>query len=528
MMRRALEPEWVTPLPGDAIAGKYVVETLCGSNSVAAILSATQSGFDQRVAVKVLLPQWASEAGVIEGFLREGHTATRIRSEHMAHVFEVGRLTSGAPYTVFEYLEGHTLEQVVANWGPLPVTTAVDWVLQAAEAIAEAYVQGVVVRDLRPVDLFLVRRADGSECVKLVDLGLSKPTIPHPYESNADEHAAIQTIGALLYELMTGETAFQDTFGETSDAAPTKIASAPVHIPPAVHGAVLRCLTPDPSARFATLIEMAYGLAPFGTAEARGSCEHVARVRATSLEAAEITPLPPLPLNEAALVRVSGSPNLDDMQLARRAIGSPASARVVMGAFLMLAGLGAGAFMFMYRSVHGGDARTVGVTALQPTENGAQPRASAAPIPVIPAVSIAVSSARPSDPATPVDQPVPKPVADPGPAPPVVALPTALAPKHVGPSPASPPHVRREPRAAAASRPSSPNATRPNRSPQPRVAPAPTASPQAVEIPARPSPLTPTPAVTAEHPANVDSDDHDDFVPAKPPPSGDDLFDGRK
>src|SRR5262249_47545583 len=133
---------------------------------------------DQRVALKILLPEWAGDPDVVERFLREGRAATRIKSEHVVRVFDVGTLESGAPFLVMEFLEGHSLDDVLATWGALPVPTAIDWVLQAAEAIGEAHTQGIVHRDLKPANLFLTRRADGSACIKVIDFGLSKLTDP--------------------------------------------------------------------------------------------------------------------------------------------------------------------------------------------------------------------------------------------------------------------------------------------------------------------------------------------------------------
>ena len=86
----------------------------------------------------------------------------RLKSEHVARVLDVGTLDTGAPYMVMEYLEGSDLGSVVAEQGPLPVSAAVDYVLQACEAIAEAHALGIVHRDLKPANLFLTGRTTGA------------------------------------------------------------------------------------------------------------------------------------------------------------------------------------------------------------------------------------------------------------------------------------------------------------------------------------------------------------------------------
>src|SRR5262249_26556681 len=107
-------------------------------------------------------------------FLREARAAVRIKSEHVARVSDVGQLESGAPYMVMEYLEGGDLHRWLTQLGALPIEQAVEFVLQACEALAEAHVLGIVHRDLKPSNLFCVRRADGLLAIKVLDFGISK------------------------------------------------------------------------------------------------------------------------------------------------------------------------------------------------------------------------------------------------------------------------------------------------------------------------------------------------------------------
>ena len=283
MTNRALEPSWTIPSPGDTLAGKYVVDGLCGRGGLAVVLSAMHAGLGQRVALKMLLPEWAGDRDVVQRFVREGRAATRIRSEHVVRVFDVGTLESGAPYLVLEYLEGHDLDEVLAMWGPLPVPTAIDWILQACEAIAEAHACGIVHRDLKPANLFLTQRADGSACVKVLDFGLSKLTDPRmcgasgkltrptdvmgsPHymapeqlraSSEADARADIWALGAVLHELLTTQPPFRgDTMPELCATVltqpPARLSSLRENVAPELERAVLRCLEKDPNARFAT------------------------------------------------------------------------------------------------------------------------------------------------------------------------------------------------------------------------------------------------------------------------------------
>src|SRR5450432_1595855 len=131
---------------------------------------------DQRVAIKFMLREALGNAEAVGRFAREARAAVRIKSEHVARVSDVGVLENGAPYMVMEYLEGGDLSTWLKQQGRLPVEQAVEFVLQASEAIAEAHALGIVHRDLKPANLFVIRRPDGALSVKVLDFGISKVT----------------------------------------------------------------------------------------------------------------------------------------------------------------------------------------------------------------------------------------------------------------------------------------------------------------------------------------------------------------
>ena len=573
MTNRALELSWDIPGRGETIAGKYVVEAPCGRGGLAVVLSAMHLGLDRRVAIKVLLPEWAGDAEVVRRFVREGRTATRIKSEHVVRVFDVGTLDSGAPYLVLEYLEGHNLEDVVTNWGAVAVPTAVDWVLQAAEAIAEAHAHGIVHRDLKPANLFLTRRADGSACIKVIDFGLSKLTDPRlrgvskitlptdvmgsPHymapeqlraSCDADERADLWALGAGAAELVTGQPPFTgQTVAEICATVLTqdtpRISSIRANVPPGLERAVMRCLEKNPDARFASVAEMAYAIAPFGTVVSGASYERIARMAGPPAPAA--LPEPPSALaNDVTLPSLPSLPPpapsdgsqgrsswpTDDSRYPARAPGSDASARVVLGSLLMLAGIGAGVFMFMYSSVHGVEARTVGVTAPQPT-NAQDAPAQPLPPPAQPPAALPPPALPPAA-LPPTAEP---PAAQPPAPPPVASPPAALSPAK--PAPATP----------FAAAPAAPAAAGPN---PVRLAPEPPATPAPVpEARAKPSQVgrrlafrrSARPPARVERaarplvrrppcklPAAPDPPERPVIPTEKTPPSGDDLFDGRK
>src|SRR5690606_16235784 len=97
-----------------------------------------------------------------------------LQSVHTARVLDTGRFKNGEHYIVMEHLEGRDLDAELNERGPMPPNVAVDYMLQAAEALAEAHGMGMIHRDVKPKNLFLTRTVSGRPLVKVLDFGLAK------------------------------------------------------------------------------------------------------------------------------------------------------------------------------------------------------------------------------------------------------------------------------------------------------------------------------------------------------------------
>ncbi|MEZ4314973.1 MAG: serine/threonine-protein kinase [Polyangiaceae bacterium] len=251
--------------PGDIVAGKYLVDRVLGVGGMGAVVAATHTQLDQRVAIKFLLPQMLGSREVVERFQREARAAAKIRSEHVVRVSDVGTLDGGVPFIVMEFLEGKDLGELLQRRGPLPVPLAVDYVLEACEALAEAHAAGIVHRDLKPSNLFLARRADETDIVKVLDFGISKQITPEALQSSpsltrttdvfgsptymspeqlkasrdVDTRADLWALGVILFELISG--------APPSAAAPSPRSSAPSSTSPLRASARLEKTSPSPS-----------------------------------------------------------------------------------------------------------------------------------------------------------------------------------------------------------------------------------------------------------------------------------------
>src|SRR5258708_2128825 len=128
---------------GQVLAGKFRIERVLGQGGMGVVVAATHLQLDERVALKFLLPDALNNPEAVQRFAREARAAVKIKSEHVARVSDVGTLESGSPYMVMEFLQGQDLAALVQQRGALPLPDAVDYVLQACEALAEAHTIGI-------------------------------------------------------------------------------------------------------------------------------------------------------------------------------------------------------------------------------------------------------------------------------------------------------------------------------------------------------------------------------------------------
>ena len=166
---------------GEVLAGKYRVERIPGRNGLGVLVQVRHMELGQEVTLKFLVPDACMYPEFVQRFIREARAAVKIQGEHVARVTDVGRLESGAPYMVREFLRGPDLSEVLKVRGPLPVMEACDYIVQAAEAVAEAHVLGIAHRNLRPTTLVVTRRTDGAPLVKVFDFAAAEALHVEPF-----------------------------------------------------------------------------------------------------------------------------------------------------------------------------------------------------------------------------------------------------------------------------------------------------------------------------------------------------------
>lgn len=289
--------------------GPYRIEGLLDAGGMGKVFRGLDTRLNRQVAIKVLPGGMGRVAQVRARFAREARAVAALTHPNICTLYDVGR-QGAVDYLVMEYLEGETLAARLTH-GPLPLDVALTHAGEIAEALAHAHRHGIIHRDLKPANIMLTAGA-----AKLLDFGLAKfrasapdrspsglpaqgripvaPSDPAAFESDeaeaanvtrddtilgtvrymspeqidgreADTRSDIFSFGAVLYEMVTGQRAFNgDDLGTIRSAILKSelpaIASWQPRVPPAVDEIIGRCLAKDPDQRWQTANDVRHAL----------------------------------------------------------------------------------------------------------------------------------------------------------------------------------------------------------------------------------------------------------------------------
>jgi eukaryotic-like serine/threonine-protein kinase len=295
-----------TLAPGVVVGGKYRVERVLGKGGMGIVVEAKHLALDEQVALKFLLPGYAMNAEASTRFLREARTVFKLKSEHVARVMDVAVTENGSPYMVLEFLDGDDLMRVLKVRGRLPIEDAVDYVIQACDAIGEAHANGIVHRDVKPSNLFLTTGRDGSPIVKVLDFGISKiagtPGIdaltrtsttmgsaqymsPEQMQSlrDVDHRTDIYALGITLYTLLSGQHPYSGAsvpavYSAILTGTPTPLRTYRPELPEHFAGVVEKAYQRDVRARYQSVAELVFALAPYAAGRSKATIDRIARL----------------------------------------------------------------------------------------------------------------------------------------------------------------------------------------------------------------------------------------------------------
>jgi Tol biopolymer transport system component len=280
------------PLSVGEKRGPYEILAPIGVGGMGEVYRARDSRLRREVAIKVLPPAFSTDAERLRRFEHEAQAAGALNHPNILVVYDVGT-HEGTSYVVSELLEGQTLRQRLAE-AAIPTRKAIEYAIQIARGLAAAHEKGVVHRDLKPDNIFVLN--DGR--VKILDFGLAKltrdeaisatpelQTVDHPHNTmpgqvlgtvgymspeqvrgqTADHRTDIFAFGTILYEMLTGKRAFKrDSSVETMNAIlkedPEELQEAIPNATPGLDRVVHHCLEKNPAQRFQSASDIAFDL----------------------------------------------------------------------------------------------------------------------------------------------------------------------------------------------------------------------------------------------------------------------------
>jgi serine/threonine-protein kinase len=226
------QPPADDPLIGLVLSERYRIVRKLGEGGMGAVYQAEHALIEKRLALKILFPELTRRTDLVARFLQEAKSASRIGHENVIDISDFGQSPEGLVYIAMEYLDGNDLGVVLKNEGPQPWARARPILMQIAKALRAAHEHGIIHRDMKPENVFLIQREARPDFVKVLDFGIAKvvnhqeegtprltqagaifgtPEYMSPEQAQGqtpDHRVDVYAVGCIMYHMLTGQVPF--------------------------------------------------------------------------------------------------------------------------------------------------------------------------------------------------------------------------------------------------------------------------------------------------------------------------------
>ena len=280
------------PLLGRVLSERYRILRKLGEGGMGVVYLAEHVVIEKKIALKVLFPDLTRRADLVQRFMQEAKSASRIGHENVIDITDFGQSPEGYVFIAMEYLSGQDLGQVLKASGAMPWHRTQPIVLQIVKALRAAHERGIIHRDMKPENVFVLPRDDGREFVKVLDFGIAKvlgldedaprltrtgmifgtPEYMSPEQAQGqqvDHRVDIYAVGCIMYHMLTGDVPFraESFMGILSKhmlEQPIPAATRNPAIEARVEAVVMRAMEKNPADRFQSMGEFVDALVPLG------------------------------------------------------------------------------------------------------------------------------------------------------------------------------------------------------------------------------------------------------------------------
>ncbi len=272
-------------LIGKVLDERYMVLSTLGEGGMGAVYLVEHTTINKKFALKVLHEDLSAKADLQERFLREARATAKVGHPNIVDITDFGTTPDGAAFFTMEHLDGQELAQVIRREGPISWRRARPIMAQICRALAAAHAKEVIHRDIKPGNIFLVKREGTNDFVKVLDFGLAcieeedtnqrltktgmffgSPFYMAPEQVNpkdVDHRADIYALGVVLYEMASGKLPFKgDSPAEVlsqqlmDQPAPMRDTAQNVILPPGLEEVIMKAMARAPEERYQTVEEL--------------------------------------------------------------------------------------------------------------------------------------------------------------------------------------------------------------------------------------------------------------------------------
>ena len=265
------------PFVGKVIDGRYEIQARIGEGGMGVVYKARQTSIDRVIAIKMLNAQMAADPNWVQRFYNEAKACSRLQHPNTIRMFDFGQSSDGRLFMTMEFLDGMSLREALSK-GPMAPQRVVKVLIQCCASLAEAHSIGIIHRDIKPDNVFLLNMAGSPDFVKLLDFSVAKllegdrmktqagvvfgtPQYMSPEQGRGlplDARSDLYALGILAFEMLTGNVPFNDENPMTVIQMHLhgSVPPLPQSVPYSVQQIVRRALEKDPSRRYQSSGEM--------------------------------------------------------------------------------------------------------------------------------------------------------------------------------------------------------------------------------------------------------------------------------